>query len=438
VGGRAWSWVLPETTTPEGWTEFFLSVRENFCRGEAPVPPRPQSEASSGCNNEYVSRTLKKPSPGIVRERSTARTRVAAVISADPSSGQLQACAYVRVVCPLTHPSLNDLLRLNLISASSGERLQVEILLVQRAAVSDIRHAECILEHCRKYDGRLIYETDDDLLSIGPDHTEYAAYRESQRAARLLASEAHFVMVPTSHLATKLRDVNPRTLVVPNYLDERLWPLASNSNDRPNTIRFVYAGTSTHRDDLQILRDAMRRLRERLGNRIRLDVVGVSEGRQEDWFDTIPVPPVVASSYPRFAGWFRAQAARSGWHWGLAPLLDTPFNRSKSAIKVLEYAAAGIPAICSDVPPYADFVTHNQNGVVTSNESHSWFDALLQAAEDAACQERLYAGARELLHQNTLAANADHLCSIWKSLVSSSAASTLLQPPRVRDSKQTP
>lgn len=37
---------------------------------------------------------------------------------------------------------------------------------------------------------------------------------------------------------------------------------------------------------------------------------------------------------------------------GIAPLSDQPFNHAKSWIKAIEYAAAGIPAICSPSPEY--------------------------------------------------------------------------------------
>jgi hypothetical protein len=38
---------------------------------------------------------------------------------------------------------------------------------------------------------------------------------------------------------------------------------------------------------------------------------------------------------------------------GIVPLRDTPFNRAKSAIKGLEYAAAGVPFIAQNLDSYA-------------------------------------------------------------------------------------
>ena len=41
------------------------------------------------------------------------------------------------------------------------------------------------------------------------------------------------------------------------------------------------------------------------------------------------------------------------WHIGLAPLLDTAFNRSKSPIKAMDYAAIGLATLASDMPSIA-------------------------------------------------------------------------------------
>jgi len=41
---------------------------------------------------------------------------------------------------------------------------------------------------------------------------------------------------------------------------------------------------------------------------------------------------------------------------GIAPLSDTPFSRARSAIKVLEYAALGIPAVATPLPEYVGWL----------------------------------------------------------------------------------
>src|SRR5262249_46348521 len=45
-------------------------------------------------------------------------------------------------------------------------------------------------------------------------------------------------------------------------------------------------------------------------------------------------------------------ARMADWDIGIAPLVDTPFNRARSSIKVKEYAASSIPWLASNSGPY--------------------------------------------------------------------------------------
>jgi tetratricopeptide (TPR) repeat protein len=51
---------------------------------------------------------------------------------------------------------------------------------------------------------------------------------------------------------------------------------------------------------------------------------------------------------------------------GLCPNLRTAFNRCRSDIKFLEYAAFGVVAVCSDIEPYRESVKHQENGCLFS------------------------------------------------------------------------
>jgi glycosyltransferase involved in cell wall biosynthesis len=66
---------------------------------------------------------------------------------------------------------------------------------------------------------------------------------------------------------------------------------------------------------------------------------------------------------------------------GLAPLIDSVFNRSKSAIKAMEYAALGIPVIASDVDPYRDFVIDGVTGYLVRKD-HEWSKRLFELVND--------------------------------------------------------
>ena len=88
--------------------------------------------------------------------------------------------------------------------------------------------------------------------------------------------------------------------------------------------------------------------------------------------------------FETYLGWFgsyhnAAQAlSRSGVNVALAPLIDLEFNRSKSAMKYLEYGACKIVGIFSDVEAYSQQVQHMKNGFKVSNHSQEKWDQALR------------------------------------------------------------
>jgi glycosyltransferase involved in cell wall biosynthesis len=68
------------------------------------------------------------------------------------------------------------------------------------------------------------------------------------------------------------------------------------------------------------------------------DKIGIDSGR--------------VSQSPMYDPYLYGQKAFTSFDIGIAPLNDIPFNHAKSWIKAIEYAAAGIPFICSDVSEY--------------------------------------------------------------------------------------
>ncbi len=52
---------------------------------------------------------------------------------------------------------------------------------------------------------------------------------------------------------------------------------------------------------------------------------------------------------------------------GIAPLNDTPFNRSRSDVKFLEYAVSGVVPVLADIAPYKDTVINGRTGFLYKN-----------------------------------------------------------------------
>jgi len=83
----------------------------------------------------------------------------------------------------------------------------------------------------------------------------------------------------------------------------------------------------------------------------RLTIIGIAdETASRPWLNRVSPGP--DALYPRYAGWLTEQAPL--FDIGVAPLVDSEFNRLKSDIKLLEYLALGIAPVMSNLDPYSD------------------------------------------------------------------------------------
>src|SRR5262249_49860436 len=73
---------------------------------------------------------------------------------------------------------------------------------------------------------------------------------------------------------------------------------------------------------------------------------------------------------------------------GLAPILPTDYNRGRSDVKFLEYAAAGVAGVYADLEPYRGSVIDGETGLLyrTGEELLRCLDRL---ADDADLRHRL-------------------------------------------------
>jgi glycosyltransferase involved in cell wall biosynthesis len=84
---------------------------------------------------------------------------------------------------------------------------------------------------------------------------------------------------------------------------------------------------------------------------------------------------------------------------GLIPLGTSAFDQCKSAIKFYDYAAIGVPTLCSETPPYSDAVVSGQTGLLVAPSSAAWEAAILNVLDNAELAARLVQGARAAAEQ---------------------------------------
>lgn len=239
-------------------------------------------------------------------------------------------------------------------------------------------------------DVRRVFEIDDDLLNVDPTSARARAfYAQRDVRTRLLANmqSADALTVSTEYLANVVRTeygVTTPVHVLPNCLDPSVLDLEPVSQDDPVTVG--WAGSDTHRGDFEQARKPLTRWFRRHPD-VPFECMGVPYG----WLVDRP-----AAARPWVPVWDDPAAYMRALDWqiGLAPLANTQFNRCKSALKGLEYAARGIVVVASDVEPYRGFVRHGETGFLVQRD-HEWADYLDALITDGALRAKMAANARE-------------------------------------------
>jgi glycosyltransferase involved in cell wall biosynthesis len=116
-------------------------------------------------------------------------------------------------------------------------------------------------------------------------------------------------------------------------------------------------------------------------------------------------------------------AAVASFDAGIMPLaLDEPWSRGKCAYKLLQYMAAGVPAVGSDVGMNSDLIQSGRNGLL-ARTPHDWAEALASLAGDFSLRARLGGAGRETAQDYGYSAVADQLAAFVTRVARGSSAS---------------
>jgi glycosyltransferase involved in cell wall biosynthesis len=215
--------------------------------------------------------------------------------------------------------------------------------------------------------------------------------------------------VSTQRLATIVRSFTTKpVIVVPNAIDLAWFKgvVRATSRQIPG-LTIGWAGGRRHDRDVEMMAEAWGRIARRYPA-VRFVVQG-------------HVPPVILENVDRdrlaILPWMRLEDYPYGLRQvdiGCAALADTPFNRAKSQIKVMEAAAAGSAVVAS--PFYAGLVDHGYSGFIADSVGE-WEDGLSQLVESNATRQMM---ARRLLRtvekRHSLAGNLWRWPAAWSAI----------------------
>ncbi len=258
----------------------------------------------------------------------------------------------------------------------------VDVLVIQRRA-SQLFKAWYLEAERRGI--KTVFEMDDHLWAV-PKHNparEEWDRKETQRLLRWQLDHSDAILVSTVPLKQAVIEYGgqapAKVHVAMNHLHPDVWAGTEGSKRYDNGDKIVigYQGSMTHNIDFGTALPALARVLQHHPN-VMLRFFGYVPPIIKDVIDLSRwqyAKGVMFDQYPQ-------KLAYMNYTIGIAPLVDSKFNRAKSNIKFLEYSTLKVPSVCSNVYPYAQTVRHGDTGFLATTEQE-WYDALTALVTDA-------------------------------------------------------
>jgi glycosyltransferase involved in cell wall biosynthesis len=220
------------------------------------------------------------------------------------------------------------------------------------------------------------------------------------RAAEKIASECALVVCGNAYLADNFSRWNSNIAVIPTGVDtDSLRPGGRTEDAGSLTIGWI--GTVGNFKYLEQIKPALARvLKAHRKSRFRL-VSSQCPGFLRDLGDQFEFvrwrPGIEETQIPEFS-------------IGIMPLEDSAWTRGKCAFKMLQYMAAGVPVVASDVGMNAELLNQADIGVGAQTVDQ-WADALQFLSSDEDARRRFGQNGRDLAESRY---SLGRIAELWK------------------------
>ena len=263
----------------------------------------------------------------------------------------LDACALYRMFLPHLYLKSSRFV-FNPRGLSIHEFTGVDVIVVQRQATDANEKA---LKQFIDLGFKLIYDLDDNLWNLPSANPAAKIFEQMRPGFGRCARLCHAITVSTESLATAVRTAVPEfskeIVVIPNAVDENLFRKINLPKDESKFV-VGWGGSNTHAGDIREVWEILPDLLEELPN-LYLEFIGHGPPKKIENHPRVKIRQFVpvAEYFARYTSW--------AWDVVLAPLDDNRFNRSKSALKMIEATTIGAVCLGSPVEPYNRFVDHD-------------------------------------------------------------------------------
>ena len=255
-----------------------------------------------------------------------------------------------------------------------------------------------ILNLREKFGLRWVVDMDDNFFDVSTDNPGASKAAQSKRHIERCLSLADGLTVSVPSLKKLYAPYNNHIYVMPNGLDfykpymgndpiskrgaKKSWEeLRTKKRKKNKRVRIGWEGAYGHKADLSLIAPIITQLQKDY----EIDFVTFGwnpPNIKSEWHDWVGFP-----AYPE-------KLASLNLDIGVAPLVDSGYNRCKSNLRYLEYSALGIPTVLSP--------TENQKGMVAleAETPFDWYNHLEKLILDEQYRKELGEKANTFVKEN--------------------------------------
>ena len=301
-------------------------------------------------------------------------------------------------------------------SEEAWPKVAQEYDLIHIRYADNARSVSDLLAMAEHFNKPVLMDIDDDLFSLEESNPAYEEYKEGSRARAVMAATMACVdgiTVSTeplkesifNHLKEK-HGIEPKIFVLPNCNDKNDWKLRKKKVG--SSVVIGWHGSITHNADLDSVIPALNIILEKYKH-VYIEILGgITQGYTDDFLkkfgNNAYRVKVNYNGTPSWAG-FPELLASQEWDIGIAPVIDSKFNQSKSHIKWMEYASIGIPCVASKVYPYftpiqgVETIVDGKTGYVAGT-TEEWVEKLGQLVTNQELREQIGRNAKNYIDEN--------------------------------------
>lgn len=317
---------------------------------------------------------------------------------------------YHRLIIPYINLAKTHLVEIHQTNEVNTEKIdltQFHLVIFSRV-LSNFGHDEAVLATLQKAGIPFIVDVDD-YWALPTNHLLYPQWQQRKMTQRIELALRHATAVTTttSHLASQIRKLNKNVVVAPNAIDP-VQPQFIHRATRAETVRVGWVGGLCHTDDIPLLQRGFSRLyaEKELQRKYSVHLCGYSPQNFDVWgyYEDVFTAGQSRTNYRRVPGRDVRNYATlyNGLDVCLVPLADTPFNRCKSPLKLLEAGWFKKPCVVSEVYPYTLMGQHYQNLLFVQNNKVDWHKYIKKLVENPNLRQDLGEALHETVKENYL------------------------------------